>query len=94
MAQAISRQPPESRARAPVSPCGICDGLGQVCLPSSSVSPVSIIVSWLSMVIITSGMNNRPFGGSRSETQSHPIDMNNMVINQKYKRCFNSFVGN
>jgi hypothetical protein len=38
-------------------------------------SPVNIISPWLSMLLITWGMNNRPVGGRSSETWSYPIVM-------------------
>jgi hypothetical protein len=41
--------------------------------------PVNIIPLWFSILISHWGMNNRPFGGHSSETQSHPITM--IVIN-------------
>jgi hypothetical protein len=42
-------------------------------------SPADIIPPWFSMHIYHLGMNNRPAGGHSSETQSHPINMNNEI---------------
>jgi hypothetical protein len=52
--------------------------LGQVFI---RVLPILLTISFhrgCSHSYITWGMNDRPLGGSSSETQSHPIDINNM----------------
>jgi hypothetical protein len=50
--------------------------LGQVSHQVLRFYPVSIIPPWLSILMYQPGMNNGPFGGRSSETQSHPIEMN------------------
>jgi hypothetical protein len=47
-----------------------------------------IVPSWLSIPIIIWGMNNRPVGGCSSETQSHPIDMNNNIAYYSTRQKF------
>jgi hypothetical protein len=60
MVQAVSRRPltAESRVRARINPCGICDGQsgpGTGCSTSSSVSPVNIIPPSFSTLIYHPG---------------------------------------
>jgi hypothetical protein len=82
MAQVVSSRPlkAESRVRARVFPCRICGGqscTGIGIFPSSSVLPCQYHSTVAPYSYIIRGMNNRPVGVSSSETQSHPIDMNN-----------------
>jgi hypothetical protein len=51
--------------------------LGKAFLRLLLFYPVNIFPSWLSILIYHLGMNKRPVGGLSSETQHHPIDMNN-----------------
>jgi hypothetical protein len=86
MAQVVSCRilTTETWVRDRASPCGICGGqsdTGAGFSPSSLFSPDNIIPPWLSLPILLSpGDENRLVGGSGSETQSHPIDMNNISI--------------
>jgi hypothetical protein len=70
----------ETWVRARVSPCGIFGGLSATKTdfsPSSLVFPCRYHFTGSLYSYIIQGVNNRPVGGRSSETQSHPIDMNN-----------------
>jgi len=89
MAQAVSLRPliVETRARARVSPCGICceqSGAGIGFLRTLLFSPVNIIPPWLSILIIWR-MNNRLVSGCTLQRQSHPIDMNHQRSFKMYQ---------
>jgi hypothetical protein len=80
MARTVSRRPltAEARVHARASPRGICGdivALGQVFLRFLRFSPVNVSPPWLSILIIIWGLNSTPFGGHRSKTSSHPIDI-------------------
>jgi hypothetical protein len=80
MVQEVSHWPVTTEAW--VSLRGICgghSGTGRGFTSSFRFSTVSIIPPWLSVLIVC-GMNSRPIGGCSSETQSHPIDMNNKKL--------------
>jgi hypothetical protein len=73
MAQVVSRLPyiPEARVRAWVCPCGICGGQSDTVIvfsQSSSVFPSQYHFTVFPFSYITWKMNNRPVGGSSSET--------------------------
>jgi hypothetical protein len=80
-AQTVSRRrlTTESQVRDQANPCGICDGQSDFgivffgFLLSVSFHRVS------QHLYITWRMNNRLVDGSSSQTQSHPIDMNNNI---------------
>jgi hypothetical protein len=80
MAQAVNHRPLAIEAR--FSPYGICGGQsdsGTDFSPSSSFFPCQYHSTVALHTHISSGgggVNNRPVGGSSSETQSHPIGMN------------------
>jgi hypothetical protein len=78
MVQAVSHRPlsAEARVRTQVSTYGFFGeqtGTGTGLSPSSSVSPVSIIPPWLS--ILTWGWTMAPFVAA-VQRQSYPIDRN------------------
>jgi hypothetical protein len=67
MGRAVSYQPltAEAWVRARFSPCGLCggqSGTGTGFSSNSSVSPVNIILPWLSMFIYCVGFNRGPVG--------------------------------
>jgi hypothetical protein len=73
MALVVSRRPLNAKANfcALVSPCGICEQIGNVTgvSPSSSVFTLSVSFHRDSpFSYITWGVNNRPVGYSSSET--------------------------
>jgi hypothetical protein len=83
-AQAVSRQrlTTEAQVRDQANPCGICGGQSDVGIVFSEVFGFLLSVSFHRVsqhLYITWRMNNRLVGGSSSETQSHPIDMNNNI---------------
>jgi hypothetical protein len=83
MAQAVSRWPltAEARVLARVSPYEIWGGQSRLS-PNSSGFPLSVSFHRGSPYsYIAWGKNNKPIGGRSSETQSHPIDMNNNNYN-------------
>jgi hypothetical protein len=63
--------------------------LGQVSFRVLWFFLVSIIPTWLFILIYHWGMNNRPAGGHSSETYSKPIDMK---VNNKWLQLLFSLV--
>jgi hypothetical protein len=61
---------------------------GQVVLQVVWFPHVNIIPLWHSIFICHLGLNNRPIGGCSSETNSHPININNKLKEYAHTETF------
>jgi hypothetical protein len=81
MAQAVSRGPSLQRSRFEPGSDYVGFVVNKVALDRISQSSlgfsVNIIPKWFGTHIYHLGMERRPVGGRKSETQFHPTDVNN-----------------
>jgi hypothetical protein len=67
--------------------------MAQVVSGLSSISPFNIIPPWFYVLLFHLGDEQKPVASRRSETTSHPIDMNNISAETRTIRVRELFTG-